>query len=88
MDQQICSENEILVDIIEKYSKIVSSLCNRIVYDRELAKDAAQEVWLEVFKSISKFRGKSKLSTWVYAPEMLGLGYTEAPIEYDHSLKG
>lgn len=24
----------------------------------------------------------------VYAPEMLGLGYTEGPIEYDHSLKG
>ncbi|NOX35040.1 MAG: alpha/beta hydrolase [Deltaproteobacteria bacterium] len=36
-------------------------------------------------------RTGSKLSTdgyLVYAPEMLGLGYTEGPIDYDHSLNG
>ncbi len=45
--------NEELTEIVEKYGKIVSSLCNRIIYDKQFAEDAAQEVWLEVFKSIS-----------------------------------
>lgn len=58
--------NEELTEIVEKYGKIVSSLCNRIIYDKQFAEDATQEVWLEVFKSISNFKGQSKLSTWIY----------------------
>jgi 2-hydroxymuconate-semialdehyde hydrolase len=30
----------------------------------------------------------AKQNYTVYAPEMLGLGYTEGPIDYDHSLEG
>lgn len=30
------------------------------------AEDIVQEVFLEVFRSINKFRGDSKLSTWIY----------------------
>ena len=30
------------------------------------AKDIAQEVFINVFKSIDKFKGKSTLSTWIY----------------------
>ena len=39
----------------------------RMVRQQEDAEDICQEVFIRVYKSISKYRGKSKLSTWVGA---------------------
>jgi RNA polymerase sigma-70 factor (ECF subfamily) len=66
LEQEIYKKSEVLGEIVEKYGKMVSSLCNRIIYDKELVEDAVQEVWIEVFNSISEFKGQSKLSTWIY----------------------
>ncbi|MCL1809055.1 MAG: RNA polymerase sigma factor [Clostridiales bacterium] len=52
-------------DVIE-YGKMISILSNRMISDRETAQDAAQEVWVEVVKSLPSFCGESKLSTWIY----------------------
>jgi RNA polymerase sigma-70 factor (ECF subfamily) len=52
--------------IIENYGRMVTSICRRMIRDEESARDAAQEVWLEVIKSLPSFRGGSKLSTWIY----------------------
>ena len=52
---------------IAQYGKMVSILSNRMISDREAARDAAQEVWVEVMKSLPSFRGDSKLSTWIYS---------------------
>ena len=54
-------------DDIVKYGKMISILANRMIADRETARDAAQEVWVEVIKSLPSFSGESKLSTWIYA---------------------
>lgn len=45
---------------------MVSSLCRRMIQDADLAQDAAQQVWLEVIKSLRGFRGEAKISTWIY----------------------
>jgi RNA polymerase sigma-70 factor (ECF subfamily) len=37
-----------------------------IVRDEHSARDICQEVWLTVWRSLAKFRGDSKLSTWIH----------------------
>ncbi len=55
-----------LESIARDYGKMVSSICRRMITDGETARDAAQQVWVEVTKSFSAFRGESKISTWIY----------------------
>ncbi len=55
-----------LNDLIQEYGTMVSSISRRMLRDEELAKDAAQEVWLQVIKSLPGFQAKSEVSTWIY----------------------
>jgi len=52
--------------LLDDYQQKVFGTCISFVPNREDAEDIAQEVFLEVFKSISNFKGDSKLSTWIY----------------------
>ena len=52
--------------LLDAYQQKVFSTCISFVPNKEDAEDIAQEVFLEVFKSVSKFKGDSKLSTWIY----------------------
>lgn len=52
--------------LLNDYQQKVFATCISFVPNKEDAEDVAQEVFLEVFKSIKKFKGNSKLSTWIY----------------------
>ncbi|MCP2519233.1 RNA polymerase sigma factor [Candidatus Aminicenantes bacterium AC-335-A11] len=52
--------------LIEKYQNKIFGLINLIIGDPSATEDLAQEVFLRIFKGIPYFRGKSKLSTWIY----------------------
>ncbi len=52
--------------LLDAYQQKIFSTCISFVPNKEDAEDIAQEVFLEVFKSVSKFKGDSKLSTWIY----------------------
>lgn len=56
-----------LNEIIEKYGLNVSRLARRMLTNQELVKDATQETWFEIIKSINSFKGNSELSTWIYS---------------------
>lgn len=49
-----------------KYAPLVHSIARRMISNPEIVKDATQEVWYEILKSLPSFRGKSQLSTWIY----------------------
>jgi len=55
-----------LKKLVEQYGKMISMVSHRMIRNKELAKEAAQEVWYEVFKSLHSFNGNSELSTWIY----------------------
>ncbi len=52
--------------IVDKYQKYILNICSRFTHNKETSEDLAQEVFIEVYRSINNFRGDSKLSTWIY----------------------
>ncbi len=52
--------------LLDDYQQKVFATCISFVPNKEDAEDIAQEVFVEVFNSIGKFKGNSKLSTWIY----------------------
>ena len=55
-----------LNDIVKQYGTLVSSISHRMIQNKEVAKEAVQEAWYEIIKSIESFNGESELSTWIY----------------------
>ena len=55
-----------LNELVNKYGLNISRLAKRMLTDSEMVKDATQETWYEVLKSIDSFKGNSELSTWIY----------------------
>jgi len=49
-----------------RYQDRVFRILLRMLGRRDEAEDMAQEVFVQVFKAVSTFRGDSKLSTWIY----------------------
>jgi len=52
--------------LVHRYKRMVINVCFRLTGDRENAEDVAQEVFFRVYQKARTFRGKSKLSTWIY----------------------
>jgi RNA polymerase sigma-70 factor (ECF subfamily) len=53
-------------ELVEAYQARVFRLVFRMLGRRDEAEDMAQEVFVQVFKAVTQFRGESKLSTWIY----------------------
>jgi len=52
--------------LVDKYQVLVFNTCIGFVGNRQSAEDLSQDVFIETYRSISKFRGEAKLSTWLY----------------------
>lgn len=52
--------------LVETHQKRVFNTVLAIIQDFEEAEDVSQEVFIEVYQSVGKFRGDSKISTWLY----------------------
>ncbi len=52
--------------LIVKYKDMVYTLALKMLKQTEEAEELAQDVFINVYKSLNKFKGKSKFSTWVY----------------------
>jgi RNA polymerase sigma-70 factor (ECF subfamily) len=63
----LCARDEdAFREIVDKYKSLVYNACYHILQNDAEAEDISQEVFIEVYESIDKFRNESKLSTWLY----------------------
>ena len=52
--------------LVISYQEMIISTCYGFLHNQQEAEDVAQEVFIQVFRKIDKFRGDAKLSTWMY----------------------
>tara|TARA_B110000285_G_scaffold149222_1_gene166555 strand:- start:804 stop:1388 length:585 start_codon:yes stop_codon:yes gene_type:complete len=53
--------------LVDSYSRKIFSTCINLVRNQEDAEDVTQEVFTAIYLNLDKFKGDSKLSTWIYA---------------------
>ena len=52
--------------LYEAYSRSMYNLCLRYLKNKEDAEDAYQEGFVNVFKYLPRFEGKSSFNTWIH----------------------
>lgn len=52
--------------IVDKYKNMVFSLAFKMTKSREEAEEISQDTFIKAYKNLSKFKGESKFSTWLY----------------------
>ena len=52
--------------LVALHEGMVFNLAARLLNDSEEARDVSQEVFLQVFRTIDRFEGRSSLRTWIY----------------------
>jgi RNA polymerase sigma-70 factor (ECF subfamily) len=59
-DEEACST------LVAEHQRLVLQLAYHLLGDYEEARDLSQDVFLQVFRTISRFRGQSAMRTWIY----------------------
>ena len=52
--------------LVERYKDLVFTLTLRMLKNREEAEEVAQDTFIKAYKSLNRFKGDSKFSTWIY----------------------
>jgi len=53
-------------DIVETYSDSAYQIAFRMLHNAADAEDAVQEAFISAYRAFSKFKGQSKVTTWLY----------------------
>ncbi len=66
IDNILTGSQECFKELIDKYQSMVLNICNSFLHNKDDANDITQEVFIEVYSSLHKYKQKAKLSTWIY----------------------
>lgn len=65
--QQVLEGNaQAFAQLVDAHKNLVFTLCLRLLGHREEAEEAAQDSFIKVYRSLDRFKGDSKLSSWIY----------------------
>ena len=59
-------KNKAFKKLLNENRQVISKICNAYSSTEEEFEDHFQEVALQIWKSYDSFKGKSKISTWIY----------------------
>ena len=62
----IKGDTSFFATLVDRYKDMVINLSFRMLQNREEAEEAAQDVFVKIYKSLPQFKGDSKFSTWLY----------------------
>lgn len=60
-------DEQAFVKLVKKYESLVYSYAYKVCRDKEKAEEAWQDTFINVYRKIKQFDGKSKFSTWLYS---------------------
>lgn len=66
INQIIAGDTNAFAILVDNYKDLVFTLALRMLKNREEAEEISQDAFIKIFKSLNKFKGDSKFSTWVY----------------------
>lgn len=52
--------------LVDRYQKLVFRTCMGFLHKKDDAEDLTQEIFIQVYQSLSSFKGESSFSTWIY----------------------
>ncbi len=68
VEQYLLTQNVNYFNLLyDRYTNKVYAKCISMLRDAEQAEDAAQEIFVKILLSLSKFNARSKFSTWLYS---------------------
>ena len=59
-------DKDALEEVVRRHQAWVFNIAIRMLWHRDLAEDATQEILIKVVTKLSTFRGQSKFRTWLY----------------------
>jgi RNA polymerase sigma-70 factor (ECF subfamily) len=66
IERCVAGDETACADLVAAHQRTVFNLAFHLLGDRDEALDLSQEVFLRVFRTLSRFRGQSALRTWIY----------------------
>jgi RNA polymerase sigma-70 factor, ECF subfamily len=66
IQQLRAGDEQAFKSLVTNYQDLVFNTALGIVQNSEDAEDVAQEVFIQVYRSIDQFKGDARLSTWIY----------------------
>lgn len=66
IDKIINGDTNAFSILVDRYKNLVYTLALRMMKNKEETEEVAQDAFIKIYKSLDKFKGESKFSTWVY----------------------
>lgn len=66
IDKILNGDTNAFAILVDRYKDLVYTLAIRMLKNKEEAEEVSQDTFIKTYKSLNKFKGNSKFSTWIY----------------------